>query len=160
MRAPEQQPHHSPDMQGASHPSAYSFTTHASFNTYSPLDYDGDGGDIPLSPTKEGDKPQMQYDGDVQDLPFYSLNEVDHPPMQTNEEPRMDVDEGLKSCGKIDTTLIYKRRSGRMVKPSAVLKSPFVDNCQKQFKRLACKERLVANYVFANVRDKEHVQFR
>ena len=94
MRAPEQQPHHSPDVQGASHPSSHSFTTHEVFNTYSPLHYDEDGGDIPYSPTKEGGEPQMKYDGDVQDIPFYLLNEVDHPPMQTNEEPRMDVDEG------------------------------------------------------------------
>ena len=94
MRAPKQQPHHSPDVQGASHPSSHSFTTHEVFNTYSPLHYDGDGGDIPFSPTKEGGEPQMKYDGDVQDIPFYLLNEVDQPPMQTNEEPRMDVDEG------------------------------------------------------------------
>ena len=79
-------------MQGVSHPSSHSFTTHAVFNTYSPLHYDGDGGDIPFSTTKEGNEPQMQYDGNVQDIPFYPLNEVDQPPMQTNEEPGMDVD--------------------------------------------------------------------
>ena len=140
MRAPEQQPHHSLDVQGESHPSSHSFTTHVVFNTYSPLHYDGDGGDILFSPTKEGDEPQTQYDGDVQDIPFYPLNEFDQPPMQTNEVPRMDVYEGLKSCGNLDTTLIYKRRSGMMVKPSVVLKSPLVDNCQKRFKRLTCKE--------------------
>ena len=71
MRAPKQKPHHSPNVQGASHPSSHSFTTHAVFNTYSPLHYDG----------KEGDEPQMQYDGDVQDIPFYPINEVDQPPM-------------------------------------------------------------------------------
>ena len=108
MRTPEQQLHHSPDVQGASHPSSHSFTTHAVLNTYSPLHYDGDGVDIPFSPTKEGDEPQIQYDGDVQDKPFYPLNEVDQPPMQTNEEPLMDVDEELKSCSIVDTTLIYK----------------------------------------------------
>ena len=69
----------------------------------------------------------------------------------------MDVDEGLKSCGKEDTTMIYKRRSGGMVKASAVLKSSFVDNFKKQFKRLTRKERFVANYVFANGRDEEYV---
>ena len=74
MRAPEQQPNHSLDVQGASHPSSHSFTTHSIFNAYSPLHYDWDGGDIPFSPTKEGDEPQMQYDGDVQDIPFYPLN--------------------------------------------------------------------------------------
>ena len=74
MRAPEQQPNHSPDVQGASHPSSHSFTTHLIFNTYSPLHYDEDGGDIPFSRTEEGDDPQMQYDGDVQDIPFYQLN--------------------------------------------------------------------------------------
>ena len=79
MRALEQQPHDPP--QGASHPSSHSFTTHAVFNTYSPLHYDGDGGDIPFSPAKEGDETQMQYDGDVQDIPFYPLNEVDQLPM-------------------------------------------------------------------------------
>ena len=46
-----------------------------------------------------------------------------------------------------------------MVKPSVVLKSPFVDNFQNQFKRLTRKERLVENYVFANGRDEEYVQF-
>ena len=75
------------------------------------MHYDGDGGDTPFSPTKEGDESQMQYDGDVQDIPFYPLNEVDQPLMQKNEEPGMDVDEGLKSCSKVDTTLMYKRRS-------------------------------------------------
>ena len=80
--------------------------------------------------------------------------------MQINEEHGMHVDEGLKSCGKVDTTMIYKRRSRRMVKPSAVLKSPFVDNFQKQFKRVTRKERLVGNYVFENGRDEEYVQFR
>ena len=63
-------------------------------------------------------------------------------------------------CGKVDTTLIYKRRSGRMVKPSTILKSPFVDNCQKKFKKLNRKERLVEIYVFANGMDEEYVQFR
>ena len=92
MRAPEQQPHHSPNVQGASLPSSYSFTTHAVFNTSSPLHYNGDGGDIPFSPIKEGDEPQMQYDEDAQDIPLYLLNEVDEPPKQTNEEPGMDVD--------------------------------------------------------------------
>ena len=112
MRAPEQQPHYSPDVQGASHPSSHSFTTYEVFNTYSPLHYNGDGGDIPFSPTKKGDEP----------------------PMQTYGQPGMDVNGMEKnSCGKVDTTLIYKRRSGRMVTPSAILKSPFIDNCQKQF---------------------------
>ena len=101
----------------------------------------------------------MTYDGDVQDILFYPLNEVDQPPMQKNEEPKMDVDEGLKSCGKVDTTLIYERILGRMVKPSVVLKSPFANNFQKQ-KRLTRKERLVENYVFAHWRDEEYVQFR
>ena len=112
VRAPEQQPHYSPNVQGASHPSSHSFTTHAVFNTYSPLHYDGDGRDIFFSPTKEGDEP----------------------PMQTDKEPGMKVD-GMEnnSCGKVDTTLIYNRRSGRMDMPYAILKSPFVDNCQKQF---------------------------
>ena len=55
---------------------------------------------------------------------------------------------------------IYKQISGRMVKPYVILKSPFVENCQKQFKKLTRKERLVANYVFANGRDKEYVEFR
>ena len=80
MRAPKQTPHYSSDVQDASHPSSHSFTMHAVFNTYSPLHYDGDGGDIPFSPTKE--------DGDI---------------------PGMDVDGMEKnSCGKVDTTLIYK----------------------------------------------------
>ena len=132
MRAHGQQPHYSLDVQGASHPSSHCFTTHAVFNTYSPLHYDGDGGDVPFSPTKEG--------GDI---------------------PEMDVDGMEKnSCNKVDTTLIYKRRSGRMVKLSAILKSPFVDNCQKQFKKLTWKERLVENYVFGNGMDEEYVQFR
>ena len=104
------------------------------------LHYDEDGGDICFSPTKEGDEPHTQYDGDVQDIPFYPLNEVDQPPMQTNEELGMDVDEGLKSYGNLDTTLIYKQRSRRMAKPSAVLKSSFVDNFQKQFERPTRKE--------------------
>ena len=81
--------------------------------------------------------------------------------MKTYEEPEMDVDGMEKnSCGKADTTLIYKRRSRRMVKPSTLLKSPFVDNCQKQFKKLNRKERLVENYVFANGMDEEYVHFR
>ena len=67
-------------MQGTSHPSSHSFNTHAVFNTYSPLNYDGDG-DIPFSPTKEGDEPPMQYNRDVQDISFYPLNEIDQPPM-------------------------------------------------------------------------------
>ena len=113
MRVPEQQPHYLLDMQGASQPFSHSFTTHAIFNTYSPLHYDGDGRDIPCSPTKEGDEPLMQYDGDVQGIPFYPPNEIDQPPMQTDEEPMMDVDGMEKnSCDKVDTTLIYKRRSG------------------------------------------------
>ena len=124
MRASEQQPHYSPYVQGASHPSLHSFTIHAVFNTYSPLHYNRNVGDIPFSPTKEGDESPMQYDGDVQDIPFSPPNE--------DEEPGMNVDGMEKnSCGKVDTTLIYKRRSGRIVKPSAMLKSPFVDNCQK-----------------------------
>ena len=159
MRVPEQQPHHSLDVQGASHPSSHSFTTHVVFNTYSPLHYDGDGGDIPFYPIKEGDETQTQYDGNVQDIHFYPPNEVNQPQMQTNEDSGMDVEEGLKSCGNLDTTIIYKRRLGRMVKPSAILKFLFVDNCQKQFKRLTRKERLLANYVFANGRDEEYVQF-
>ena len=119
MRALEQQPHYSPDVQGASHPSSHSFTTYAFFNTYSPLHYNGDGGDIPFSPTKK----------------------CDEPPMQTDGQPGMDVNGMEKnSCGKVDTTLIYKRRSGRMVKPFAILKSPFIDNCQKRFKKLTRKE--------------------
>ena len=64
------------------------------------------------------------------------------------------------SCEKVDTTLIYKQRSRRIVKPSAILKSSFVDNCQKQFKKLTRKERLVSNYVFENEMDEEYVQFR
>ena len=96
--------------------------------------------------------------GYVQDLHFYPLNEVDQPPMQTNEEIEMDVDGMEKnSRGKVDTTLIYKQRSRRMVKPSAILKSPFVDNCQQQLKKLIHKERLVANYVFENGKDEEYV---
>ena len=81
IRAYEHQPHHSPNVQGTSYPSSHRFTTHAVFNTYSALHYDKDGEDIPFSPTKEGDEPQIQYDGDVQDLHFYPLNEVDQPPM-------------------------------------------------------------------------------
>ena len=77
MRALEQQPNYSPNVQGTFHPFSHSFTTHVGFNTYSPLHYDGDGGDIPFSLTKEGDEPPMQYDGDVQDIPFYPPNEID-----------------------------------------------------------------------------------
>ena len=88
MRALEQQPNYSPDVQGTFHPFSHSFTTHVGFNTYWPLHYDGDGGDIPFSLTKEGDEPPMQYDGDVQDIPFYPPNEIDQPPMKTNEKPR------------------------------------------------------------------------
>ena len=87
VRAPEQQPHYSPDVQHASHPSSHSFTTHAVFNTYSPMHYDGDVGDIPFSPTKEGDEPPMQYDGDVRDIPFSSPNEIDQPQIQKMQNP-------------------------------------------------------------------------
>ena len=60
MRALEQQPHYSPNVQGVPHPFLHSFTLHAVFNTYSPLHYDGDCGDIPFSRTKEGDElPEM-----------------------------------------------------------------------------------------------------
>ena len=54
---------------------------HMVFNTNSPLHYDGDGGDIPFSLTKEGDEPPMQCDEDVQDIPFYLPNEIDQPPI-------------------------------------------------------------------------------
>ena len=53
----------------------------------------------------------------------------------------MNVDGMEKnSCDKVYTTMIYKRRSGKMVKASAILKFPSVDNCQKQFKKLSRKE--------------------
>ena len=74
MRAPKQQPHQICKVH-LIHP--HIVLLHVVFNTYSPLNYDGDGGDIPFSPTKEGDEPPMQYDGDVQDIPFYPPNEID-----------------------------------------------------------------------------------
>ena len=69
------------------------------FNTYSLLHYNGDGGDIPFSPTKEGDELPIQYDGDVQDILFYPSNEINQPPMQTDEEPR-GPGWMLMECGK------------------------------------------------------------